>query len=81
MDLVPAKNALSNEPIPKSVSRVLDATKIRADYHSRKRKAAAEDAGESTRQVKRPKVKTPTIKDGESMQHFNKYEWLEFSTP
>ncbi|KAH8832871.1 hypothetical protein DL96DRAFT_1667339 [Flagelloscypha sp. PMI_526] len=72
IDLVPTSgqsSALSNEPIPKSVSRVLNAVKIRKDFHDRKRKMSSEDTGERPSKKRKPAV---GIMEGESMQHFNK---------
>ncbi|KAF8267826.1 hypothetical protein EI94DRAFT_1919859 [Lactarius quietus] len=68
-DLAPpgaSSTALSNERVPKSVSRVLDAARIRAEYRKKKR-AHEEDGGADT-----PKLPRNVIKPGESLKHFNR---------
>ncbi|TFK38947.1 hypothetical protein BDQ12DRAFT_665740 [Crucibulum laeve] len=86
-DLAPTKDSLANEAIPKSASRILNASKIREEWKDKKRKF--EDDGQGG-QGKRRKVEGAeamqskrkgkekemvsrlTIKPGESMQHFNR---------
>jgi len=82
-DWAPGKDSLTKEPIPKSASRILNASKIRNDFKLRKRKLDDGDDGE--RQGKRRKSDGKsgtaekgkrsrlTIKPGESIQHFNRY--------
>ncbi|KAG6853469.1 hypothetical protein C0991_004143 [Blastosporella zonata] len=86
-DLAPKKDSLSNEPIPKALSRVLNAATIREEYRQKKRKL--EDDGNQKQDDKRRKVDGDTkdskskrkeaqvttklvIKPGESIQHFNR---------
>ncbi|KAI5896135.1 uncharacterized protein SCHCODRAFT_02614120 [Schizophyllum commune H4-8] len=72
-DLIPAKYSLSEEAIPKSAARVLNAAKVQAEYRAKKR--SSEDDG-SQGKAKRRKVDSSTsgmsIKPGESLTHFNK---------
>ena len=82
-DWAPEKDSLTNEPIPKSASRILNASKIRDAFKLRKRKL--EDGDDGERQGKRRKSDGKsgtagkgkgsrlTIKPGESIQHFNRY--------
>ncbi|RDB15266.1 hypothetical protein Hypma_004829 [Hypsizygus marmoreus] len=87
-DLAPSKQSLSNEPIPKSLARVLNAAHVREEWKIKKRKL--EEDGESKADSKRRKLADGkmgsakgrgkekevtsklTIKPGESMQHFNR---------
>ncbi|KAG5640902.1 hypothetical protein DXG03_006687 [Asterophora parasitica] len=82
-DLAPSKDSLSNEPIPKALSRVLNAAKVREEWRDKKRKL--EDGGgiqgEKRRRLddgakgKRKEAQVTaklTIKPGESIQHFNR---------
>ncbi|KAF5360518.1 hypothetical protein D9756_004503 [Leucocoprinus leucothites] len=66
----PRKESISNEAIPKSVARVLNASKIREAY---KKKRKWEQAGDDDKD-KRKRQKTEDfqlkIKPGESIQHF-----------
>lgn len=73
-NLAPGKESISNEAIPKSAARILNALKIREDY-KKKRKLEQEDSGAGTGD-KRRKVDDLQlkIKPGESIQHFYKYE-------
>ncbi|KAF4569883.1 hypothetical protein EYR40_008864 [Pleurotus pulmonarius] len=75
-NLAPAKQSLANEAIPKSLTRVLNASQIREDWHAKKRKNT-EDDGRGA--VKRKKMEKGAkgkaelnIQPGESIQHFNK---------
>ncbi|KAG6826957.1 hypothetical protein H0H92_013770 [Tricholoma furcatifolium] len=83
-DLPPQKDSLSNEPIPKSASRILNAAMIRQQYKKRKN----EDDGDHKQRDKRRRTDDGetglksqkdsqtasklTIKPGESIQHFNR---------
>ncbi|KAF8838484.1 hypothetical protein BDN67DRAFT_907291 [Paxillus ammoniavirescens] len=80
-DLAP-KIAIEREPIPKSVSRVLDAGKIRRAYREKKRKLGG-DNDEGNPQLKKRRhneadrnvdgeTKGLKIKPGETVAHFNK---------
>lgn len=78
-DLAPAKQSLSSESIPKSVTRILNAAQIRQDFKKRK----LEDNGDEKKAGKRrkvdgggsaqPKELKVQIKPGESLQHFNRF--------
>ncbi|KAI0068634.1 hypothetical protein BV25DRAFT_1923837 [Artomyces pyxidatus] len=73
-DLAPT-GGTSAEGIPKSVSRVLDAAKVRQDFRQKKRKLAdAEDDGQSSKRRRRDAegAKEILIKPGESLKHFNR---------
>ncbi|KAF5374159.1 hypothetical protein D9615_008863 [Tricholomella constricta] len=83
-DLAPMKNSLSNEPIPKAIARVLNATKIREEWHNKKRKLQEdgdhkqgdkrrklEDGAKGKRRETQATAKI-SIKPGESIQHFNR---------
>lgn len=88
-DLAPTKYSLVDEPIPKSLARVLNATKIREEWKGRKRKLeevggnahagkrrkAGDDAERSTEKKQKSKL---AIKPGESIQHFNRFVYLYF---
>ncbi|KAF9465809.1 hypothetical protein BDZ94DRAFT_1253239 [Collybia nuda] len=83
-DLAPSKQSLSNEAIPKSLARVLNAAHIREEWRAKKRKLEEDDDRE--RNGKRKKLSGATkgngkeehvksqlrIKPGESIQHFNR---------
>ncbi|KAG5651456.1 hypothetical protein H0H81_008592 [Sphagnurus paluster] len=86
-DLAPTNDSLSNEPIPKALSRVLNAAKVREEWKIKKRKL--EEDGDSKSSDKRRKLDDDekntkskrkeskatsklTIKPGESIQHFNR---------
>ncbi|KAJ7572074.1 hypothetical protein C8J56DRAFT_994139 [Mycena floridula] len=79
------KSALDSEAIPKAVSRVLNATKIRGEWNEKKRKNDGEDDGRAGKRLKTDNKKQKaaqksdttkpsriTIQPGESLQHFNK---------
>ncbi|KIP05925.1 hypothetical protein PHLGIDRAFT_517102 [Phlebiopsis gigantea 11061_1 CR5-6] len=83
-DLAPAKNALSDEAIPKSVARVLNAARVQEEWKKRK---GAEDDGSGGKPRKRQKTdedkrsgqaKGKAVKHnlkilpGESLTHFNR---------
>lgn len=81
--MAPSKNSLSNEPIPKSLARVLNAAKTREDWRNkrkleedgdqkpRKKKRKVEDGAQGKRKGAQSATKL-AIKPGESMQHFNR---------
>lgn len=79
-DLAP-KIAIEREPIPKSVSRVLDAGKIRREYREKKRKLGGDNDEDNPRFKKRRhneadrnvdgQTKELKIKPGETVAHFN----------
>lgn len=77
IDLAPQKS-LADEPIPKSVSRVLDSARIRREYREKKRKS--DDCDNDIPQGKRRRQHvnnegdegTLKIKPGETIAHFNK---------
>ncbi|KAG6878291.1 hypothetical protein C0993_009296 [Termitomyces sp. T159_Od127] len=86
-NLPPQKEFLNNEPIPKTIARVLNAATIREQFKLRKRKL--ENDNQQTQVGKRRKVDDDpsdsrsrrkearvtsklTIKPGESIQHFNR---------
>ncbi|TCD65853.1 hypothetical protein EIP91_002159 [Steccherinum ochraceum] len=83
-NLAPASNALSKEPIPKSVARVLNASQTQQEWRSKKRKLETEGFskvdGDGTRSQKRPKATQHEeegagkmkIQPGESLGHFNR---------
>ena len=81
-DLIPAKYSLSEEAIPKSAARVLNAAKVQAEYRAKKR--SSEDDG-SQGKAKRRKVDSSTsgmsIKPGESLTHFNKCVVVQYLWP
>ncbi|KAF9063317.1 hypothetical protein BDP27DRAFT_1335317 [Rhodocollybia butyracea] len=70
-DLAPSKQSLSNEAIPKSLARVLNAANVREQF--KKRKIASGEPEEKT-EAKRRKLngKVSGILPGESLQHYNK---------
>lgn len=63
-DIAPSGN-LSTEGIPKSISRILDAAKIREEFKQRKRTALDDPSGGSSRPKKKRKqgVDEPSEKD------------------
>lgn len=69
-NLAPGKESISNEAIPKSAARVLNALQIREGYR-KKRKLEEEGSndrnGEKRRKMDDFQLK---IKPGESIQHF-----------
>lgn len=85
-DLAPpgggSSTVLSTEGIPKSVSRVLDAVRIRAEYRQKKRTRLIEEDGDADASKKRHraaansdvgnKATTIEIQPGESLRHFNR---------
>ncbi|KIK98534.1 hypothetical protein PAXRUDRAFT_670604 [Paxillus rubicundulus Ve08.2h10] len=83
IDLAP-KIAIEREPIPKSVSRVLDAGRIRREYREKKRKLGGDNDEDNPRLKKRRhnhnetdrnvdgETKGLKIKPGETVAHFNK---------
>lgn len=94
--MAPSKQDISSEAIPKSLARVLDASKLREEYKSGKRKN--EDDGLHVPKAKRTKLESTAsgkkkdngkkpegnlsikIRPGESLQHFNKCVMLVFSS-
>jgi hypothetical protein len=86
-DLAPpgagSSTSLSNEGIPKSVSRVLDAARIHAEYRQKKRARLHEEDGSADAPKKRrraaanpdvgDKATAIEIQPGESLKHFNRY--------
>ncbi|KAF9220521.1 hypothetical protein BS17DRAFT_714383 [Gyrodon lividus] len=79
-DLAP-KTAIEHEPIPKSVSRVLDAGRIRREYREKQRKLDGDNDEDNPRRKKRRHdeadvtdgaTKALKIKLGETVAHFNK---------
>jgi hypothetical protein len=73
--------SLSNESIPKSVSRVLNAVQIREEFHKRRKASQGDEDAGSKRKKKRRRVdggedgknsKSLRILPGESLGHFNK---------
>ncbi|KAL4080863.1 hypothetical protein J3A83DRAFT_4056239, partial [Scleroderma citrinum] len=76
-DLAP-KLTLAEEPIPKSVSRVLDSARIRREYRENKRKHDDGDNGSPRGKRLRQNVSNDgdkgalQIKPGETIAHFNK---------
>ena len=85
-DRAPAKNALSNEAIPKSAARVLNAAKIQEEWKKRKsseddgsggkprkRQKTDEDMGSSGRAKGKAAKHSLKILPGESLAHFNRY--------
>lgn len=90
--MAPSKQSLSNEAIPKSLARVLNAAHIREEWKVKKRKL--EEDGDRKRDSKRIKLESAAkskgkeeqvtsqlrIKPGESIQHFNRYVACASST-
>ena len=85
-DLAPpgggGSTALNTEGIPKSVSRVLDAARIRAEYRQKKRTRLEEDDGADASKKRHHAAANPDVGDkattieiqpGESLRHFNRY--------
>ena len=73
--MAPARDLLNDEPIPKSVARVLNAAKIREEYKAKKRKNEEEGGlagSEKRRKIEETAKSKLTIKPGESIQHFNR---------
>ena len=83
--MAPAINRVDLEDIPKSVTRVLDAARIRSEWNARKRKLECANGEEGNgeengaRALKKKVRKStrqgepgPSIKHGESLAHFNK---------
>ena len=86
-DLAPPRANSTTEGIPKSVSRVLDAARIRAEYRQKKRARLLEEDGGADAPTTLAKAKkrcratgdsdqattttTIKIKPGESLKHFN----------
>ncbi|KAF9234689.1 hypothetical protein BU15DRAFT_52306 [Melanogaster broomeanus] len=81
-DLAP-KSPLEHEPIPKSVSRVLEAGRIRREFREMKRKLDGDNDESKPHPSQRKKIrhddvnsarptKALTIKPGETVAHFNK---------
>ncbi|KAG6336859.1 hypothetical protein ID866_2217 [Astraeus odoratus] len=75
-DLAPQRS-LAQEPIPKSVSRVLDSARIRREYREKKRKP--DDCKDNPREKRRRRGSMDEgcegaleIKPGETIEHFNK---------
>lgn len=65
-DLAP-KISIEHEPIPKSVSRVLDAGQIRREYRKKKRQLdGVSDSDEDHLQRKRGRCDATDIKNGET---------------
>lgn len=67
-----ASLSISNEPVPKSAQRILNAISIRQEYH-KKRKLEADQPSElqsKKRKGNSPKNVSLKIQPGESMQHF-----------
>ncbi|KAF9499505.1 hypothetical protein BDN71DRAFT_1441615 [Pleurotus eryngii] len=75
-NLAPAQQSLATEALPKSLTRVLNASQIREDWHAKKRKNGEEDGRGTVKRNKTEKgAKGKTelsIMPGESIQHFNK---------
>lgn len=71
-DLAPAKQSLSNEAIPKSLARVLNASQIREDF--KKRKLTTNDALGTNRAEKRRKVDESGLGKSQPKQKANKEE-------
>ncbi|KAJ3729501.1 hypothetical protein C8R42DRAFT_569466 [Lentinula raphanica] len=74
-DLAPSKQSLSEEAIPKSLSRVLNAAQVRQEW--RKRRIEDGEPGETVDARKKRRLNgknhnIPSIVPGESLQHFNK---------
>ncbi|KAJ4482583.1 hypothetical protein J3R30DRAFT_3369549 [Lentinula aciculospora] len=75
-DLAPSHSSLSQEAVPKSLIRVLNAAKVREEW--RKRKTEDRESEESISTKKKQKLngkdqrKISNILPGESLQHYNK---------
>ena len=79
-----SKQAISSEPIPKTISRVLNAAHVRQEWREKKRKlASGEDiVGEGPGKNKKRRIDMDTkdkkkvqgsgIQPGESLAHFNR---------
>ncbi|KAH8103903.1 hypothetical protein BXZ70DRAFT_923276 [Cristinia sonorae] len=73
-DIAPTSTAISKEPIPKSVARVLNAVKVQDEWRSKKRKLDT-PGGDGTLSKKRKMVESMEdmkIQPGESLGHFNR---------
>lgn len=84
-DHAPISNSLSQEPIPKSVARVLNAAKVQEEWRAKKRKL---ETGEQEGQINgkpakkkrmasdagEDRVESMKIQSGESLAHFNRYD-------
>ncbi|KAH9063733.1 hypothetical protein EDB83DRAFT_2382682 [Lactarius deliciosus] len=81
-DLAPpgvgGSTTLSTEGIPKSISRVLDAARIRAEYRQKKRARQLEGGGaHDGKKLRRVAADSDAGKSrGESLKHFNRCAWL-----
>ncbi|KAI0027598.1 hypothetical protein K488DRAFT_90677 [Vararia minispora EC-137] len=79
-DHAPSRGStVSNEDVPKSALRILNATQIRSEYRERKRKREEEDERERKRKrvggvgsVKEKNINGMAIQPGESLAHFNR---------
>jgi len=69
-NLAPGKESISNEAIPKSAARVINALKIRDDY--RKKRNLEQEGHDDKIKHKRQRTEDTQlkIKPGESIQHF-----------
>jgi hypothetical protein len=72
-NLAPRRDSISNEAIPKSAARVLNATKIREDYKKRKLEQGGWDDRNPQKRKKTDNIQQK-IKPGESIQHFYRCE-------
>ena len=84
MNKAPAKNALSNEAIPKSAARVLNAARVQEEFRKKRKLDGEGGADEGKKQAKKRKVNGNERKEkgngavqmkimpGESLAHFNR---------
>lgn len=79
-DLAPPKDKLSNEPVPKSVARVLNAAHVQAEWKEKNKKRKLEEDSSGSFKKRRTKdgsdaggaQKMLRIQHGESLAHFNR---------
>ncbi|KAF9448784.1 hypothetical protein P691DRAFT_668733 [Macrolepiota fuliginosa MF-IS2] len=69
-NLAPGKESISNEAMPKSAARILNAFQVREDY--KKKRKLEQDGSDTKTRDKRRKTNDQQlkIKSGESIQHF-----------
>ena len=83
-----SKSTISNEPIPKGAARILNAAQVQKEWAEKKRKAREQELGPAqkkrrtdvteSRDVAQPAT-TLKIQPGESIAHFNRYEFGDAS--
>lgn len=76
LDLAPSHLSISQEPIPKSLARALNAAKVREEWRKRKTEDREEEKTGTDRKKRKlngkEQSKISKILPGESLQHYNK---------